>query len=180
LDRFTPKIKEYAFGTKEMSIDEYKKKKFFLAYEEGKIDKKELDREIGKDYPEKLYNKLVLGLIEEGKIDIDESDPIQTETFQDALEQYLKDIKEELKEHERKINLVDMNRGLNLSERSISQLQKITRKFLRKIEMSPLATDKVYSWLPSCPSKDQCETGISGACGVYFYGSKLLDPRDLK
>ena len=182
VDRFTPKIHEYVLGESLMSMDEYKRKKLFLAYETGEVDKSYLDKELGKNYPEKVYDKLLLKLAEDGEIDLEtEQDPFRTEVFQQALQQYLVDIEEEIEEHEAKINLLDVDRSLNnLPENTLRQLKNITRKFLRKIERSSLVDDKVYSWLPSCPSKDQCQNGVNGSCGVYFYGTQLLDSRDLR
>jgi hypothetical protein len=182
VDRFTPKINEYLGRPGLMSMDEYKKKKFFLAFERGKIKKEDIDREIGKNYPEKLYDKLLLKLIEEGKLDEATKEPLETEVFQDELEEYLNAIEKELKDHEKKINRLDIDRNLEaeLSEETISQLINITQIFLKKMERSSLNDDKVYAWLPQCPQKDYCKGGVDGTCGVYFYGTHILDPRDLR
>lgn len=181
VDRIGETLGKYG-GKSRMSKEEYQKKKTFLAFERKEISRAQIPREVGANYPEEIYDKLAFELIENEKLSSAEEQPLETKVFQLALQRYLRDIEKELQAHEASINRLDLKKEMNFkfSKRTLSELKQITQKFIRKIEKSSLTDDKVYEWLPACPAQESCRPGVDGTCGVYFYGTQLLDPRDLR
>lgn len=180
LDRIRPTLQGTLDLPLTMSEEEYLKKKTFLAYKRGKITRAQLDDRLGPGYPEGLYDRIVLELIEKDKLDAEVTDPLKTKVFKDYLNRYLDDIESEIDEYEANRNLLTVEKYLGLPDSTVVELQKITQLFLRKMERSSVNSEDVYQWLPACPDRESCIPGSGGACGVYFYGTYLLSPSDLR